>query len=644
MIDNYKIYSVESRKGGVGKTTMALFLAKQLIAKGPVLLLDCDVTGTSISIPAEKSSFWNKQTNVIHTTNSSEKDGSEKMCSNLLDVFTQKYLRGIDCIADLINKETVKEDRINIIGSEIFDNQYKPIVDTRLLMDEIHSRWLVEFVTKLSESFAGIYEKSTVSIIIDNSPGYVGFNVALHRKMAKLGPERSKFLFVSTYDEQDLRSCLAAVKEIKNTFSDYSKVGTYVRSLREGGGIDKDLEKLLKDNHDLNALFYELVEQKDVVVPQNKDDNFCSLIINKVPAGDEDFTYPYADILADETTALLLDVTCANDSDTPNTIIKYNPNFEFQFYTNAISQSLIVDKDFWNEKFNNLEFALEAVPNGDERNITYTKIVEIYESLLKLLADNKYKTFLRKLPFEWKPKYVVDQFNLYIGSLGTFDTRVDYTLANFPKEDVYNHMMKKLRDGLSEGNPYIDSVVTAFYIAAKKLGYQNNSYKCQRLCTLSILSSAFITKYRLSLAAGIDFIEYLKQEMKSEGKVFDWQKHIGDDIDILEDYSIKTTDCKTLQDSAFPVFCNRMSGMILRLITMKADVRSVIKLCRMFVPFTDARYITKEIKDYMNSYIVDKTLDFNEEKLTDMRFKITQMKEMEMVFQDYILKKWNHEV
>ena len=105
MRDNFKIYSVESRKGGVGKTTMALFLAKQLIAKGPVLLLDCDVTGTSISIPAEKSSFWNKQTNVIHTTNSSEKDGSEKMCSNLLDVFTQKYLRGIVCIADLINKE-----------------------------------------------------------------------------------------------------------------------------------------------------------------------------------------------------------------------------------------------------------------------------------------------------------------------------------------------------------------------------------------------------------------------------------------------------------------------------------------------------------------------------------------------------------
>ena len=34
----YKIYSVESRKGGVGKTTIAMNLGKQLLKSGSVLL------------------------------------------------------------------------------------------------------------------------------------------------------------------------------------------------------------------------------------------------------------------------------------------------------------------------------------------------------------------------------------------------------------------------------------------------------------------------------------------------------------------------------------------------------------------------------------------------------------------------------
>ena len=50
----YKVYSIESRKGGVGKTTIALNLASVLVKrKEPVLLLDCDITGTSIADPAK---------------------------------------------------------------------------------------------------------------------------------------------------------------------------------------------------------------------------------------------------------------------------------------------------------------------------------------------------------------------------------------------------------------------------------------------------------------------------------------------------------------------------------------------------------------------------------------------------------------
>ena len=42
MNNRIRIYSIESRKGGVGKITIALNLAKTLLNRGPVLLLDCD--------------------------------------------------------------------------------------------------------------------------------------------------------------------------------------------------------------------------------------------------------------------------------------------------------------------------------------------------------------------------------------------------------------------------------------------------------------------------------------------------------------------------------------------------------------------------------------------------------------------------
>ncbi len=36
----FTLYSIESRKGGVGKTTVAMNLGKQLLKSGPVLLFD----------------------------------------------------------------------------------------------------------------------------------------------------------------------------------------------------------------------------------------------------------------------------------------------------------------------------------------------------------------------------------------------------------------------------------------------------------------------------------------------------------------------------------------------------------------------------------------------------------------------------
>ena len=80
----YKVYSIESRKGGVGKTTIALNLASVLVKrKEPVLLLDCDITGTSIADPAKNSPFWRTETNIVTVR---DKDG-KTVELNLLQYF-----------------------------------------------------------------------------------------------------------------------------------------------------------------------------------------------------------------------------------------------------------------------------------------------------------------------------------------------------------------------------------------------------------------------------------------------------------------------------------------------------------------------------------------------------------------------------
>ena len=81
---NYEVFSIESRKGGVGKTTMALNLAKALIAKGyKVLYLDCDISGTPVSVATEHSMYWNQYANAMH-----EEDGGPSKINGASPLFT----------------------------------------------------------------------------------------------------------------------------------------------------------------------------------------------------------------------------------------------------------------------------------------------------------------------------------------------------------------------------------------------------------------------------------------------------------------------------------------------------------------------------------------------------------------------------
>jgi len=238
------IVSVESRKGGVGKTTTALCLARRLLKKHKyaVLLLDLDVTGTNAA-DFGNASFWKSDICIVKqgqdATHAS--DESEEAV-NLLTLFETTFMNGkvLRQFAKCRQADSflVDNTKVNILGSQIYrtENREKKSGDRdkikkyrrvtcierpSILFSELHSFWLLEFVKQLITNFTTqIAAGQKVAIILDNSPGYVGIAPAIHEWLTDLGPKLGKFLMVTSLDVQDMLACERATDAIHDIFKD----------------------------------------------------------------------------------------------------------------------------------------------------------------------------------------------------------------------------------------------------------------------------------------------------------------------------------------------------------------------------------------------------------------------------------------
>jgi cellulose biosynthesis protein BcsQ len=85
------IVSVESRKGGVGKTTAALCLSRILRNRSySVLVLDLDVTGTNAADIGD-SPFW---TDDLHIVQKPARAGTATEPLNLIELFDRCFMAG----------------------------------------------------------------------------------------------------------------------------------------------------------------------------------------------------------------------------------------------------------------------------------------------------------------------------------------------------------------------------------------------------------------------------------------------------------------------------------------------------------------------------------------------------------------------
>jgi hypothetical protein len=227
MSTDYLFISVESRKGGVGKTTAALNLARLLLKKQrAVLLLDADITGTD-AVECLVSPFW-KDTGHAVRARAEANSGP----ANLLMLFEKQFMAGLGVPRFVVGDDNGPEktlsclpNRINVIGSQIYsrgeslpDSNAKYICNPSVLFDELHAFWFVEFLQELCTAFAaGVHQHSPdhpIAIVIDNSPGYVGIAPAVQEWLTDLGPDRGKFLTITSLDVQDLISCGHAVDNL----------------------------------------------------------------------------------------------------------------------------------------------------------------------------------------------------------------------------------------------------------------------------------------------------------------------------------------------------------------------------------------------------------------------------------------------
>ena len=294
--------SIESRKGGVGKTTVALSLAETLLENGyQVLMLDLDIVGTKMD-----PTFLEENCASIHEVSIQNKP------VNLLRLFKEVYMTGKNIPAFSDDKEesnrlTFEYEKCNYFGSDIYEDNskeknkeddskkkngnYNLIEDPRILYDAFHAYWMLEFVKVISNEFKrSVGTDKKVAILLDNSPGFSSIENGVHDFLTDMGPEKGKVLLVSTIDPQDIRACRQSQECIWTLYRDKIAASKYYHFLlgkeKETDKKEKKVDR--KESEASDSIWNSLCASGGTLpgyyssVPK-EDLTFVKILYNKVP-------------------------------------------------------------------------------------------------------------------------------------------------------------------------------------------------------------------------------------------------------------------------------------------------------------------------------------------------------------------------
>lgn len=409
----FTIISVESRKGGVGKTTAALNLCDLLVERGyKTLLLDLDITGTGITA-ASQSQYWKNKINII-------KQNRNEI--NILELFQKYFITGQDLPKFSLNSNQdslfIKEDKTNIFYSEIYGNDDALICDPRILFNELHSFWIIEMISEICNNFIESFQENDRKVIVmDNSPGFIGLSKAIHNWLTDIGPIYGKFLTISSLDIQDLRSCLHGINNIKNNLQNKIESAKYFYTLNKMSDV-KELtnneQKVFFNAFTLNRKTpdkYEFYRSEDNL-KNIAIKSYQSLIINKAPTiiKPKTFYYDINQILTKDEEDILTQFSDDKHDRIPKNVVYYDEVIQFQFFESLIKmtkEKIHAPLKSIFTKLKNETLDIKMNPSDDYRFLTM--LSERYDRSLKNLAEKLniygFPNVTKQIEDRWYPNY-----------------------------------------------------------------------------------------------------------------------------------------------------------------------------------------------------------------------------------------------
>ena len=634
----YEIYSVESRKGGVGKTTIALNLAKALADQEyDVLLIDCDITGTPITEAASHSPFWKQ---IVKPISIDEQE------QNLIKYFENVYLKGGGLGKCFFENEALEKGKVHLIGSEIYDKKGELIIDPRLLMDDLHSHWFVEMIRELADKFEALSEADKKAVILDNSPGYVGIGKSIREWLTAIGADYAHFLLVSSLDEQDVDSTINSAMDIERAMCGKWRVAYLHKQLTENNGTFDELKAVFSENPEYESFFYAL---EDVKYPSKLDaqpeiKGFVSVVLNKVPIiyHDANIGYIIKDDGLPERKRIVDALFPMDKKGMPQNIIEYDASISGQFIESSISNTISGDgkNTALDNACNKLLQKTGRYEEATDKVKQSAVLKNALDTFLKELIELGYKPLIESLGDDLVNQHYLKDLIAFVRTLGNVAIP-EAAESNITAEEILKKDKQLLAEFIEKQGllKYSATLYSLFDNIYKKAGFNRKTANKYLLMNLSLLFQVFIgvqgreyigaNKYHLELMQG-----YNDKTISSEAAFgTQWKRILLNN----QTYPVNSTT-ENLVKNYFVEFYQKMCYTLLRLIDLNMECRAIMDGCRSTI-LRGGRTIDSDLRAYLRSIVTWKTVEFDLGELISLTDKPFEMQVVKDALKKIVLDK-----
>lgn len=635
----YKIYSVESRKGGVGKTTVALNLAKALVDQDyDVLFIDCDITGTPITSAACHSPFWKDIVKPLALNASG---------SNLIQFFEEDYLRGGGLemgVADLLE---VEKGKVHLLGSEIYDSNGKLIIDPRLLMDDMHSHWFVEMIIEMADAFCGKSKSDKCAVILDNSPGYVGIGKSIREWLTSEGCDRAHFLLVSSLDEQDMESTISSAMDISRLMTTKWEIASLYDQLVNKKCDTEKTDKILDKEPEYKSFFYSLQEEEPYpssLKNRPKISDFVSVVLNKVPNiyQGENIGYKIMGTEIPERKNVIESLFPLNGHGMPMNTIEYDASISGQFVeTNITFPEDSKGKKISVEKvFSSFEKRISGYSESVDKVQKAGELAKSFELFKKGLLSMGYKPLVESLGEDVLNLHYVQDLILFVRALGNVAIP-EVDKVKVKRDTVLNDDRQMLTAFIKKHKIQNHSLVlySLFDNLYKKAGFNRKTSNKYLLMNVSLLFRAFLEVQNNQISNHGTYRQMLMDGVCNRGACeaaitgYRWKAIFKDQPAVLVGEVVDN-----LFHNYFVGFYQKMCYTLLKLIDCAEDYRIIMKACS-FTIERGGRTIDSNLRNYVKSIVSEKSTEFDASVFKEMAGKLFEMMAIKEMLSKLVLNK-----